>query len=526
MREYVEASCMKKISQEEVSRLEKLITAEELSQAVSQMPRGKALSPDGLIVDYYRKYKEILKPDSHETHNSEASPGTFSAIIEANKNQSLLTQGGDMLVPPGRSALRYAGKWPSAADGTVPVPYALDPAYNGYQLNLFKRAFDEFQTLTCIRFIPRTTENDYVNIVNGGSCTSYVGKIGGGQFISLGGGCMYRGVVQHELDHALGFVHEHMRDDRDNYVTVLYQFIAPEYYSAYNKMNTDDQGLEYDHSSVMHYDNTSFANTSGQPTMVAKPDPNIQFGQRDGLSVLDVSKINRRYNCNVCANLLNKDSGVFTSANYPSPYPNNVNCVWLIRTPTGQVSLNFVAFNLQSSPGCTTDYIKIYDGPTKSYPVLLDNVCGNSPLPQIIASTNQMLVEFVTDSDSTDVGFKATYNSVPCGANYFYPTGIIASPGYPNNYPTNMNACNFTITAPPGMKVSLKILDFYLDACPSCVCDNVRFMIYDNKWTGKLCGYHIFTNEVISATNVMVIQMTTDFMLSNKGWKASYSFIQ
>ncbi|XP_068129826.1 embryonic protein UVS.2-like [Hyperolius riggenbachi] len=368
-----------------------------------------------------------------ETHNSEASPGTFSAIIEANKNAN--------------------------------------------QLNLFTRAFEEFQTLTCIRFIPRTTENDYVNIVNG------------------------------------------------------------EYYADYNKVNTDDQGLEYDYSSVMHYDNTSFANTSGQPTMVAKPDPNIPFGQIDGLSVLDASKINRRYKCNVCANLLNKNSGVFTSANYPSPYPNNVNCVWLIRTPTGQVSLNFVAFNLQSSPGCTTDYIKIYDGPTKSYPVLLDNVCGSSPLPQIIASTNQMLVEFVTDSDSTDVGFKATYNSVPCGANYFYPTGIIASPGYPNSYPANMKACNFTITAPPGMRVninascldmevSLKVLDFYLEPSPSCIYDSVRFIVYDNnKWTGKVCGSRLFTVPVISAANVMVIQMTTDFTITNKGWNASYSFI-
>ncbi|XP_068129829.1 embryonic protein UVS.2-like, partial [Hyperolius riggenbachi] len=414
----------------------------------------------------------------------------------------------------------------SAADGTVPVPYALDPAYNGDQLNLFKRAFEEFQTLTCIRFIPRTTENDYVNIVYGSSCVSFIGKIGGGQYLSLGSGCMLRGVVQHELDHALGFVHEHMRDDRDNYVTVFYQYINPDYYAAYNKTDTDDQGLEYDYSSVMHYDNSAFGNTSGKPTMVSKPNPNIPFGQRDGLSVLDVSKINRRYNCNVCANLLNQDSGVFTSANYPSPYPNNVNCVWLIRTPTGQVSLNFVAFNLQSSPGCTSDYIKIYDGPTKSYPVLLDKACDSSTFPQIIASTNQMLVEFVTDSDSTDVGFKATYDSVPCGASYFYPNGIITSPGYPNNYPTNMNACNFTITAPPGYKISLKISDFLLNPCSSCACNGVRFLFDNTNWTPTVCGIMYFKQTFISTTNVMVIQMSSNYESTNRGFSATYSFIQ
>ena len=52
-------------------------------------------------------------------------------------------------------------------------------------------------------------------------CSSAVGRIGSAQTLSLGSGCMYPGIIQHEFMHALGFWHEQSRTDRDQYVTVL-----------------------------------------------------------------------------------------------------------------------------------------------------------------------------------------------------------------------------------------------------------------------------------------------------------------
>lgn len=50
--------------------------------------------------------------------------------------------------------------------------------------------------------------------------------VGGVQQMSLQTpACMWSGVASHELMHALGFVHEQSRSDRDRYVNILWDNI-------------------------------------------------------------------------------------------------------------------------------------------------------------------------------------------------------------------------------------------------------------------------------------------------------------
>ncbi|XP_056401906.1 embryonic protein UVS.2-like [Hyla sarda] len=449
----------------------------------------------------------------------------FSKITQGNQGSNRTMHEGDMMQKKGRSAVNCTEcLWPKSSLGTVNVPYVLSPAYNSQYQALFLRAMQEFETLTCVRFIPRTTQTDYINIVSTLGCASYIGKIGGVQNLYLSADfCMLRGIIQHELTHSLGFVHETSRSDRDNYVDIITKNIAPEYLSNFQKYSTNNLGLEYDYASLMHFPRDAFSILPGQATIVPKPNPNMPIGQLYGLSVLDVSKINKLYNCNQCANLLNNLNGTFTSANYPSVYPNNANCVWLIRTPVGQVALQFAAFDVQYSSTCAYDYLRIYDGPSRSSPVLLDRTCGTGLVPLMVSSTNQMLVEFVSDKATAGIGFKATYTAIQCGGAYYAATKTFSSPGYPVTYYSYLD-CGWIITAPTGYKITLTIRDFAIETEPSCAYDYLA--VFDGPYItspliGKYCS--VIPPPLVSTGSYMLIRFHSDSSVQMRGFQATYT---
>lgn len=76
-----------------------------------------------------------------------------------------------------------------------------------------------------------------------------------------------------------------------------------------------------------------------------------------------------------------------------------------------QISLHFQAFDLQKTRGCQGDYVKVYDGSSKSSAVLMDKTCGSKLPNDIVASGNLMLVEFITDGADTASGFQAVFAS-------------------------------------------------------------------------------------------------------------------
>ncbi|XP_067414183.1 astacin-like metalloendopeptidase [Emydura macquarii macquarii] len=364
---------------------------------------------------------------------------------------------GDIVLRRKRSVINCDSRcfWPKSWDGLVYVPVNVSTEFSMAERTWIAEAMQEFTTLTCVQFINRTTETNYISIVPGESCWSHFGKIKGMQQVALmKNGCMSKGAIQHEMNHALGFLHEQARSDRDNYVKIMWEYIMAGEQGNFGKVNSNNLGLPYDYSSVMHYGTYDFSNTSGKATIVPVPDPSVPIGQRGGLSNLDVAKINKLYSCNCCSNVLHKPKDTFSSANYPSSYPDNSNCLWLIRIPQHKVFLQFEAFDLQPSPDCTSDYIRIYDGSSKNSSVLLDKLCGMGPLPSLVASRNLMLVEFVSDKATAATGFQASYSHVKCGSTLTATSGVITSPNYPSKYPKNQD-CFWIISAPAHCKLFL-----------------------------------------------------------------------
>ncbi|XP_011705858.1 PREDICTED: zinc metalloproteinase nas-4-like [Wasmannia auropunctata] len=101
--------------------------------------------------------------------------------------------------------------------------------------------------------------------------------------------------------HAVGFEHEQTRDERDDYVNIIWNNIPKDYQYAFAKEpfgTTAAYGEPYDYYSVMHYTLYAFAIDTTKKTIVPKKqvDEN-RIGNRENLSDSDIKKIQRMYKC-------------------------------------------------------------------------------------------------------------------------------------------------------------------------------------------------------------------------------------
>lgn len=168
------------------------------------------------------------------------------------------------------------------------------------QKAIIKSGLDDIASKTCIKFVERTTQANYVDITNDNSgCWSYIGCVRGAQTLNLQSnvGCVTKGVTMHEMLHAIGFFHSHSDSSRDNYVKINYDNVqsGKEYnFAMYTNSYVSAFGQEYDYKSILHYGAYAFTK-NGLKTIEAKGSESI--GQRSYLSELDIKKVNIMYNC-------------------------------------------------------------------------------------------------------------------------------------------------------------------------------------------------------------------------------------
>ncbi|XP_058124157.1 zinc metalloproteinase nas-14-like [Anopheles ziemanni] len=189
-------------------------------------------------------------------------------------------------------------KWPNGV-----VPYVLDNSvYSLTQRNSIESALQEIELVSCLQFVRRTTQKDYIFVTGSATsgCSSAVGRRGNMQTLSLQpNGCLSRGTIIHEFLHALGFVHMHSASDRDFFVTINESAISQQNlrdFSRRNSTQVEDYGIPYDYDSVMHYGPKTYS-ANGEMTIIPKV-PGVTIGQRVGLSYKDIKRLNYRYpNC-------------------------------------------------------------------------------------------------------------------------------------------------------------------------------------------------------------------------------------
>uniref|UniRef100_A0A0N5BSH0 Metalloendopeptidase n=2 Tax=Strongyloides papillosus TaxID=174720 RepID=A0A0N5BSH0_STREA len=155
---------------------------------------------------------------------------------------------------------------------------------------------------TCIRFQKSQSFKGRhgLRIFPGRGCYSNIGPISADnvQDVSIGQGCEWNGIVQHEVSHALGLFHEQSRPDRDDYININLNNVAPNQRHNYDKTTlaeSESFGIPYDYGSTMQYDKKSFS-ANGKLSMVPKNHLYLNtIGQIDKMQFNDIKLLNSIY---------------------------------------------------------------------------------------------------------------------------------------------------------------------------------------------------------------------------------------
>nr|VZI14715.1 unnamed protein product [Spirometra erinaceieuropaei] len=225
-----------------------------------------------------------------------------------------------------------------------------------------------------------------------------------------------------------------------------------------------------------------------------------------------------------CGKYLKADQGTFTSPKYPNWCPPNQKCDWKIEVPVGFAVILSLRGDLH--PGkkgwCPDEYIEIYDGPSRSSP-LLRKLCG-SDIPTIIGSTNNtMTVRFVSGWYPKKRTLKGEFRKAACGGKFNADEDHIAVPRYPSNHLPN-NECTWTIEVPVGFHIALTREIFAMTENPQCLHDYLE--VFDGPSESspslyKLCG-HNFPPTIWSTNNTMTVRFVVNSSIEGQVFEANY----
>lgn len=216
------------------------------------------------------------------------------------------------------------------------VPYEFDANVTAPNQTAMRNAMNRWQNIANVRFqqcAGNACSADYVHIQNSTGNNSAIGRQGGRQIINIfDWGNEF--IMDHELAHAVGFVHEQTRPDRDAFVRINSANICKVgdpacmggfcFDNAGNRIDCDGQfNIDpsatrygpYDFDSVMQYSRKAFSRNGNDTITVLAPYSDTwqtAIGQRDHLSSMD----------QVMMRALYRPSGdVWVDANYAGQYP-------------------------------------------------------------------------------------------------------------------------------------------------------------------------------------------------------------
>nr|XP_054515921.1 putative DMBT1-like protein isoform X1 [Pan troglodytes] len=114
---------------------------------------------------------------------------------------------------------------------------------------------------------------------------------------------------------------------------------------------------------------------------------------------------------NSCGGVISSLSGSFSSPWYPTNYPTDLECVWVIQVAEKfHIKLMIPSLKLEDIYGCPYDFIEVFDG-QQAASLSMGRFCAGTELT-FLSSSNIMTTVFRSNAMITNTGFYALYNTV------------------------------------------------------------------------------------------------------------------
>jgi len=271
-------------------------TPVELKSAVTKHPATPDVQPRNPTQSNLGNFVSTV-PDKHKTLQSQIRP---NHVLFEIKMKDWAVAFGDVLLgkltkPLPSKTAQYKPKnpllWP-----TADIPFAIDP--DCPNADLIMASLQYFNENTPIRFVQIQNQKDGIVFVRGDSnCYSYLGHVGRIQPVFLSDKCGEREIL-HEVMHALGFIHEQSRTDRNQYVEIEWDNIQPDFQLQFLKAPKSYMvatgATVFDYNSVMLYRPNAFAKSPSLESMRSLTDSKIKPSEQ-GLSSGDLNRLYKVY---------------------------------------------------------------------------------------------------------------------------------------------------------------------------------------------------------------------------------------
>ncbi|XP_034244978.1 cubilin [Thrips palmi] len=239
-----------------------------------------------------------------------------------------------------------------------------------------------------------------------------------------------------------------------------------------------------------------------------------------------------------CGGRLTAPYGQLNSPGYPKNYGPADDCVWNIEVAEGHsVRLTLEDLDIDYSRNCSSDYLKVVDGPSLEDDGELLRLCG-SRIPEnrttVTSKANTMTVRMKSDGTRTAKGFRASYATV-CGA-FITVTdgGVISSHEAINMAGDNANCTWTLVAADAGQHVTLTITQLvvsHLDEegeTEQCV-DNNHLEVWEGldnsgQLLGRYCTSHL-PRPITSRGAALHVNLVSPHNTFHGWFSAAYSVL-